>query len=287
MIRRLRSCRKRINNSEEEEEGNNNNSSSSKSSITTSTTTTRTTMITLDIRETILDEIVVKEIADLILLDEDTSVDTVHLDDCGAYFNKETSRLAIALGYVKNVRLSETPTFLSHSFLDTLFVNATRLQNLKIQDRLQHGFQIQALSNGLAMNHTLKCLDLSKSRIDHDDIVSLFPEDFGFVSSSIESLILRSLNLGDEQVTHIANSLKNNQSIRKLDISFNQCRNMDSLSCCNNLREIIVGYQFIWQSPKINISGFANALQQQNGDSSTTSSSFLTTLALPRNKARR
>ena len=228
-------------------------------------------IMTLDIRETVLDEDVVKEIADLLL---ETSVETVQLDDCGAYMNKQTSRMATALGHVKNLRLSE-PTFLSHFFLDKLLASATALENLRIQDRL-HGFQIKALARGLSVNRTLKSLDLSKSRIEDVDIASLAE---GFAKSSTESLTLRSLNLGDDQLTQIANSLKMNPSLRKLDISFNQCRTMDCLnslihgSC--HLRELQVGYQFVWQSPKIDISGFANVLRND---------SSLTTLALPRNK---
>ena len=232
----------------------------------------RSKVSTLEIRETILDENVVKEIADLLL---ENPVETVQLDDCGAYMNKQTSRMATALGNVKNLRLSE-PTFLSHFFLDKLLASATALENLRIQDRL-HGFQIKALAKGMSVNRTLKSLDLSKSRIEGTDIPTLVE---GFSNSStLETLTLRSLNLKDEQVSQIANSLKTNRSIRKLDLAFNHCRRMDSLNPVLNgnchLRELLFGYQFVWQAPKIDISGFVDALQNN---------SSLTYLSLTRNK---
>ena len=85
---------------------------------------------TVEIRETVLDEEVIKEIIELVTCH---SIETVQLIDCHAYLNKQAIRMAQVLGNnVKNVRLSG-PTFLSQFFLDKLLMSGTELTNLRIQ----------------------------------------------------------------------------------------------------------------------------------------------------------
>jgi hypothetical protein len=226
---------------------------------------------TLEIRETVLDEEVIQEIVDLLL---ENPVQTVQLDDCGAYLNQQASRMAMALGNIKNLRLSE-PTFLSQYFLDKLLASSsTTLSNLRIQDNLQAD-QVEALARGLRLNTALETLDLSRSRI-----VDFSPLAMGLSQNrGLKCLKLRSLHLGDSHVMEIANALSQHPTIKSLDISFNYCRSLESLSSLTkepgNLRELLVGYQFLWQSSTIDISGFLNALR---------TNSTLTSLCLPRNK---
>jgi Ran GTPase-activating protein (RanGAP) involved in mRNA processing and transport len=230
---------------------------------------------TLEVRETVLDEEVIREIVDLLL---ENPVQTVQLDDCGAYLHQQASRMAMALSKVKNLRLSE-PTFLSQFFLDKLLLassssTTTKLSNLRIQDNLQAD-QVEALARGLQWNTSVETLDLSRSRI-----VDISPLARGLTQNSgLKCLKLRSLHLNDTQVMGIANALSQNPTIQSLDLSFNYCRRLESLSSLtkepSNLRELLVGYQFLWQSSTVDISGFINTL----GTNST-----LTSLSLPRNK---
>ena len=64
----------------------------------------RTVAVTrLEVRETVLDEEVVEAIVELLL---SSPMEAVQLDDCGAYLNKQTIRLAETLGGIKSLRLS-------------------------------------------------------------------------------------------------------------------------------------------------------------------------------------
>jgi hypothetical protein len=210
----------------------------------------------LEVRETVLDDDVIEAIVDLL---QARSVNTVQLDDCGAYMNAQAIRMARALGSVKNVRLSE-PTFLSHNFLDSMLVSATKLTNLRIQDRLDCR-QIEALATGLKHNTSVEVLDLSRSRLDSFALLA----DGLKGNKTIKVLKLRSLGLNDENVDVLLDALKGHPSLETLDMSFNHCRQLDGLAALiedpsSQLRELSLGYQNLWQSPKIEIAGFAQAL---------------------------
>jgi hypothetical protein len=225
----------------------------------------------LEVRETaVLDENVIEAIADLLL---ERSVETVHLDACGAHLNKQALRMARALGNVKNVRLSE-PTFLSQYFLDFLLMSATKLENLRIQDHLDCR-QIEALASGLEANSSLATLDLSMSRLDSFSILAKGLK----MNSSLQTLRLRSLGLRDEHVDDILDSIKHHPTLKSLDLSFNYCRNLNNiaefLDINNNISELVLGYQNMWQSPKIDINELAKALKRNTS---------VAVLSLPRNK---
>lgn len=168
----------------------------------------------LEVRETVLDEDVIKEIIDLVM---SSSIETVQLDDCGAYLNGQAVCLAKALGSVKNLRLSE-PTFLSQFFLDRLLMSATTLANLRIEGHLQFE-QIRALSSGLKVNKSLLKLDLSRSRL----------EDFSLLSeglkqnSSLQALKLRSIGLRDTHVWGLLGAIEGHKALRSLDVSCIHC----------------------------------------------------------------
>jgi hypothetical protein len=225
---------------------------------------------TLEVRETVLDENVIEAIADLLL---ERSVETVHLDDCGAYLNKQALRMAKALGNVKNVRLSE-PTFLSQYFLDFLLMSATKMENLRIQDNLDCR-QIEALASGLEANSSLATLDLSRSRLDSFSILAKGLK----MNSSLQTLRLRSLGLRDEHVDEILDSIKHHPTLKSLDLSFNHCLHLNNiaefLDTHNNITELVLGYQNLWQSTKINITELAKALIRNTS---------VTVLSLSRNK---
>jgi Ran GTPase-activating protein (RanGAP) involved in mRNA processing and transport len=211
---------------------------------------------TLEVKETVLEENVIEAIVNLLLTKQ---VETVQLDDCGAYINKQAIQMARALGNVKNLRLSE-PTFLSQYFLDILLVKATNLANLRIQDYLSAG-QLKALSEGLKLNQSLESLDLSRSRLD--DISSLAP---GLRENKcLQFLKLRSLNLNDDNSVEILNALGTHPTLKSLDLSFNRFRSMDNVTSLvsenRNLRDLSVGYQNVWQAPKVDVTQFLIELQ--------------------------
>lgn len=225
---------------------------------------------TLEVKETVLEEDVIEAIVNLLLTNQ---VETVQLDDCGAYLNKQAIQMARALGSVKNLRLSE-PTFLSQYFLDTLLVEATNLANLRIQDYLGAG-QVKALSEGLKLNQSLESLDLSRSRLD--DISSLAP---GLRENKcLQFLRLRSLNLNDENSVEILVALKTHPTLKVMDLSFNRFRHLDNVTRLvsenRNLRDLSIGYQNVWQAPKVNLTQFLRALQ---------SNTSLISLSLARSK---
>jgi Ran GTPase-activating protein (RanGAP) involved in mRNA processing and transport len=224
----------------------------------------------IEIRETVLADELIDAIVDVLIQE---TVDSVQLDSCGAYLNRNAINMAKALGNVKCLRLSE-PTFLSQYFLDCLLDSAETLQNLRIQDYLSVS-QIKALSKGLASNSSLKILDLSRSRL----------EDISFLSigvgqnSSLRCLRLRSLNISDGDLGELLSSLSDNSSLKELDLSFNRMRDMPNI--CSLLREsqylehLYLGYQNVWQAPKISFAEFASALAENTS---------LKTLSLAKNK---
>jgi hypothetical protein len=165
---------------------------------------------TLEVRETVLDEDVIREIVNLVM---SSSIETVQLDDCGAYLNRQAVRMANALGSVKNVRLLE-PTFLSQFFLDRLLMSATTLSNLRIQGHL-HTEQIGALSKGLRENTTLLTLDLSRSRLED---FSLLSEGLK-MNKSLQNLKLRSIGLRDSHVRELLDSIEGHSTLKSLDVS--------------------------------------------------------------------
>jgi hypothetical protein len=225
---------------------------------------------TVEVRETVLDENVIEAIVDLL---DEQSVDTVQLDDCGAYLNKQAIRMARALGKVKNVRLLE-PTFLTMHFLDSFLVGATALKNLRIQDNLDCR-QIEALSSGLKANESLRTLDLSRSRLDSFSILAGGLQE----NKCLQNLKLRSLGLGDQHVSQILSAMSRHPSLISLDLSFNHCIESNHiagfLEAQTNLQELYFGYQNVWQAPKFDIGQLAEAL---------TTNSTLTVLSLSRNK---
>eukprot|EP00980_Cylindrotheca_fusiformis_P028474 scaffold22603_cov116-Cylindrotheca_fusiformis.AAC.3 len=224
----------------------------------------------LEVRETVLDEDVIKEIVDLVI---SSSIETVHLDDCGAYLNEQAVRMAQALGSVKNVRLSE-PTFLSQFFLDKLLISATTLANLRIQGHL-HFEQITALSQGLEANQSLLTLDLSRSRLENFSLLSEGLQR----NESLQILKLRSIGLRDTHVNNLLRSIEGHKSLISLDLSFNHCQHMDHIaefiSKDSSIRDLQLGYQNVWQSPKVSISSLAGALRDNR---------TLKSLSLARNK---
>jgi hypothetical protein len=165
----------------------------------------------LEVRETVLDEDVIREIVNLVM---SSSIETVQLDDCGAYLNAQAVRMALALGSVKNVRLLE-PTFLSQFFLDRLLMSATTLSNLRIQGHL-HLEQIGALSKGLSENTSLLTLDLSRSRLED---FSLLSEGLK-MNKSLQNLKLRSIGLRDTHVRELLHSIEGHSTLKSLDVSF-------------------------------------------------------------------
>ena len=225
---------------------------------------------TLEVRATFLDEAVIEAITDLLLAKQ---VETVQLDDCGAYLNKQAIRMARALGNVKNLRLSE-PTFLCQFFLDCLLMSATKLANLRIQDHLSVD-QIGALSKGLKENVGLRVLDLSRSRLDDVSILAS-----GLCENkNLNCLKLRSVSLNDQNIGDIVESLKNHPTLTSLDLSFNHFRNLDHVSdlvrSTTCIRELFLGYQNVWQAPKLDVTQLTRALKIN---------SSLTKLSLARNK---
>ncbi|MGK3757796.1 MAG: Ran GTPase-activating protein (RanGAP) involved in mRNA processing and transport [Bacillariaceae sp.] len=224
----------------------------------------------IEVRETVLEDDVIEAIVKLI---SSGSIESIQLDDCGAYLNKSAVQMARALGACKHVRLSE-PTFLTKFFLECFLVSATKLQSLRIQDRLLVE-QVEALSNGLRSNNTLHTLDLSRSRIDDFSVLAE-----GLRGSCVKGIKLRSIGLRDTHVTTMMTSLESCPALESLDLSFNHIRNLTTLGkflrCADcNLRELSIGYQNVWQSPNIDIGELAEALKVNK---------TLITLKLPRNK---
>ena len=225
---------------------------------------------TVEVRETVLDEAVIEAIVDLLT---ERAIDTVQLDDCGAYLNKQAIRMARVLGKVQNVRLSE-PTFLTQYFLDSLLVGATGLQSLRIQDHLDCS-QIQALGTGLKANTSLRTLDLSRSRLDSFSILA----DGLKNNMHLQHLKIRSLGLRDEHVSQILSAVSQHPSLTSIDLSFNHCQNSDYFARFVNsnrsIQELCLGYQNVWQGPKFEIYELTEALA---------SNTTLSTLSLSRNK---
>jgi hypothetical protein len=143
---------------------------------------------TLEVRETILEDEVIDAMVNLIWKG---SVETVQLDDCGAYMNASAISMARALGNCQHVRLSE-PTYLSTFFLESFLASATKLESLKIQDRFLAP-QVEALANGLKCNKILHTLDLSKSRFENISALAVGLRK----NKSLRCIMLRSLGLHD------------------------------------------------------------------------------------------
>eukprot|EP00536_Pseudo-nitzschia_multiseries_P012442 jgi/Psemu1/326824/estExt_fgenesh1_pg.C_4770007 len=224
----------------------------------------------VEIRKTVLEEEVIEAIVNLV---SNGSVETVHLDDCGAHLNRSAVRIAEAIGKCKYVRLYES-TFLSKFFLENLLVSATNLKSLRIQDYLLSE-QVEALSKGLRSNDTLLTLDLSRSRIDN---FSALAE--GMRGACMRRLNLRSIGLQSHHATILLSSLESCPALESLDLSFNHIRDVSSigkfLRCPDcNLRELMIGYQNLWQGHRIDASEIAGALTINEG---------LKTLELPRNE---
>lgn len=221
-------------------------------------------IVTLEVRETVLDEAVIAAIADFLI---QRNVETVHLDDCGARLNGQAVRMARALGQVKNVRLSE-PTFLSQFFLDSMLLSSSTLETLRLQDNLDCR-QLQALSSGLVATTCLRSLDLSRSRIDSFDILAKGLKG----NSSLQQLKLRSLGIGDHHMVCIVTAIGTHPSLTSIDMSFNHCRQTSELAkfLFNKSRTTVVGvppineldmgYQNVWQAPKMNLSSLFDALE--------------------------
>lgn len=224
----------------------------------------------LEVRETVLDDTVINAIVDLL---QARSVTTVQLDDCGAYMHSAAIRMARALGSVRNVRLTE-PTFLSHDFLDSLLVSATNLKSLSIQDRLDCR-QTEALAKGLRKNKTVEILDLSRSRLDSFSILASGLKG----NTTLKVLKLRSLGLNDTNVEDLLDAVKGHPSLHTLDLSFNHCRQLDEVASLirnsSSLVHLSLGYQNLWQSPKIDITKFCRSLRRNQS---------IKTLSLARNK---
>eukprot|EP00529_Nitzschia_sp_RCC80_P041336 CAMPEP_0113516546 /NCGR_PEP_ID=MMETSP0014_2-20120614/41646_1 /TAXON_ID=2857 /ORGANISM="Nitzschia sp." /LENGTH=453 /DNA_ID=CAMNT_0000413409 /DNA_START=159 /DNA_END=1520 /DNA_ORIENTATION=+ /assembly_acc=CAM_ASM_000159 len=215
----------------------------------------------LEVRETVLEDEVIEAIVDLIEKQQN-GVDTVNLDDCGAYLNKQAVQMARALGQCKDVRLSE-PTFLTNFFLESFLVSATRLRSLRIQDRFLTD-QIEALAKGLTMNKSLEDLDLSRSRLleDSTSILAGGLEQ----NTSLLKLKLRHLKLSDDGFEQLLLSLMFHQTLQELDLSFNHCRDMTSvanfLRSNNHLQALNIGYQNMWQAAHLDVSQLASALME-------------------------
>jgi len=247
------------------------------------------TVSSLEIRETALEDDVIDSIVDLL---SKGYVETIHLEDCSAHLNKSAVRLVEALGNCRDVRLSES-TFLSKFFLDSFLESATELKNLRIRDHLLVE-QVEALSRGLASNKILHTLDLSRSRIADFSLLSE-----GLRRGCARRLKLRSIGLRDSHLSTLMEALElpppqslssspppntTATALESLDLSFNWLRNLKCIGeflkhpdC--NLRELLVGYQNLWQpsnnGTNIDISEIANALAHNT---------TLITLKLPRNE---
>jgi Ran GTPase-activating protein (RanGAP) involved in mRNA processing and transport len=213
----------------------------------------------LEVRETVLEDEVIEAIVDLIEK-QHNGVDTVNLDDCGAYLNKQAVQMARALGQCKDVRLSE-PTFLTKFFLETFIVSATRLRTLRIQDRFLTD-QIEALAKGLTINKSLEDLDLSRSRL-LENSTSILAGGLEH-NTSLLKLTLRSLSLTDDGMEKLLSSLIFHPSLQVLDLSFNHCRKMvavaDFLRSNTQLQVLNIGYQNMWQAAHLEVSSLAAAL---------------------------
>lgn len=225
----------------------------------------------LEVRETVLDDMVMEAIVQLI---QSRGVDTVQFDDCGAYTSCLSLQIAQALGSVPNVRLT-APTFLSHYFLDTMLVSATKLTNLRIQDHFDCR-QIEALAKGLKVNTSLKVLDLSRSKIESWAILADGLQE----NKSLNVLKLRSLGLNDETIQVLLDAIKDHPQLEELDLSFNHCSCLDPLAELVNdpscrLSKLSLGYQNLWQSPRIDITAFTRALRRNK---------HIKTISLARNK---
>ncbi|CAJ1953642.1 unnamed protein product [Cylindrotheca closterium] len=231
----------------------------------------RTVAVTrLEVRETVLDEEVVEAIIELILT---SPIEVVQLDDCGAYLNMQTIRLAQTLGGIRSLRLSE-PTFLSRFFLDKLLISATNLTHLRIQGHLERE-QMLSLAEGLKGNTSLHTLDLSRSRVE--DFSSLSDGVRG--NSSLHSLKLRSIGLRDENVTELLESLKGHSQLESIDLSFNHMLHMDHVADFvekqSHVTELLLGYQNVWQAPKVSVTRLVDTLRTNIS---------IKTLSLARNK---
>jgi len=231
----------------------------------------RTVAVTrLEVRETVLDEEVVEAIIELLL---SSPMEVVQLDDCGAYLNKQTIRLAEALGGIKSLRLSE-PTFLSQFFLDKLLISATNLTHLRIQGHLERD-QMLSLAEGLKGNTSLRTLDLSRSRVE--DFSSLSDGMRG--NSTLQSLKLRSIGLRDENVSELLQSLEEHCQLESIDLSFNHMLHMDHVAEFvekqSRVKELLLGYQNVWQAPKVSVTRLVHTLR---------TNASIKTLSLARNK---
>ncbi|KAL3943969.1 MAG: hypothetical protein SGBAC_001963 [Bacillariaceae sp.] len=254
----------------------------------------RTVAVTrLEVRETVLDEEVVEAIVELLL---SSPIEAVQLDDCGAYPNRQTIRLAEVLGGIKSLRLAE-PTFLSQFFLDKLLISATNLKYLRIQGHLERD-QILSLVEGLKENTSLHTLDLSRSRVE--DFSSL--SDGMRENSTLKSLKLRSIGLRDENVSELLQSLEEHSQLESVDVSFhlaaplplaydittypsinqlsfNHMLHMDHVAEFverqNRVTELLLGYQNVWQAPKVSVTRLVHTLRTNTS---------IKTLSLARNK---
>jgi hypothetical protein len=225
----------------------------------------------LEVRETVLDDVVMEAIVQLI---QSRGVDTIQFDDCGAYASCFSLQIAQALGSVPNVRLT-APTFLSHYFLDTMLESATKLTNLRIQDHFDCQ-QMEALAKGLKGNTTLQVLDLSRSRMESLAILAEGLQE----NKTLKVLKLRSLGFNDESIHVLIDAIKYHPQLEDLDLSFNHCASLDSLAELVNdpscrLSKLSLGYQNLWQSSRIDITAFARALRRNKS---------ITAMSLARNK---
>jgi Ran GTPase-activating protein (RanGAP) involved in mRNA processing and transport len=215
---------------------------------------------TLEVRETVLEDEVIDAMVNLIWKG---NVETVQLDDCGAYMNASAIAMARALGNCQHVRLSE-PTFLSKFFLESFLTSATKLESLKIQDRFLAP-QVEALAKGLKYNNTLHTLDLSKSRIENIYALAEGLRD----NKSLKCIKLRYVGLHDDAAGTLITGLCGHANLKTLDLSFNHLRNLEPISrlllsseC--HLSELSLGFQNLWQTPRIEISAIVGALSENN-----------------------
>jgi len=244
---------------------------------------------TLEVRETVLEDEIIDLIVELIWKG---NVETVQLDDCGAYMNKQAIEMARALGNCKHVSLSE-PTFLSKFFLERFLASATKLQTLRIQDLLLEE-QVEALAKGLKSNKSLHTLDLSRSRIERMDILAQGIHE----NKSLKCIKLRSVGLHDDHMGAIVSSIRSHPTLVSLDLSFNHLRNLAPLGAllkgpdCR-LIELSIGFQNLWQMPRTDITSVAEALKENKSikvlgmpnNKLTDNDAALLTLALRENSA--
>ncbi|KAL3924745.1 MAG: hypothetical protein SGILL_000855 [Bacillariaceae sp.] len=228
---------------------------------------------TIEVRETVLEDEVIDAIVNLIWKG---NVETVQLDDCGAYMNKQAISMARALGNCKYVRLSE-PTFLTTNFLAEFLLSSTKLETLRIQDRLLAP-QVDALAKGLKSNITLRTLDLSKSRVENIGALAQGLRD----NTSLTNIKLRSVGLHDEDMAILLSSLESRPTLENLDLSFNHLRNLTPLGCLlrspnSCLKELLIGFQNMWQVPRTNIVPILEAMKENT---------TLTALGMANNKLR-